>query len=506
MPYIYVLGMDGKPQMPTTRRRHVQKLLDTGRARIASHVPFTIQLLYKNDPVLQPVTLAEDPGRTNIGLAALSLKGDLLFSAKVETRNKEIAKLMEKRKQCRRASRNGERKARQRLAKKFGTMLKAGLLMRKLPQYAADKFITCHVIQNTQARFSNRRRPDGWLTPSARHLVQTHVNLVHLMQKYLPVTDIGLEVNRFAFMQLEDPSISGVGFQNGPLKGFDDLHAAVRDLQDGKCLLCKKEIEHFHHIVPRSRHGSNTIGNIAGLCTKCHEKVHKDEKAGKRLKDKKKGLDKKYGALSILNQAIPFICKELETEFGKEHVHYCTGRETSLVRRSLGYHKTKEEQYHEVDAWCIGALSLDSIPEKAPAFEEVHTIMQFRRQDRAIINAQTSRTYKLDGKTVAQNRKKRMNQKNDSLEDWYLKQVQLHGQKKAARMRSRLTVKKSQRRYNNPERMLPGAVFLYKGKRYVMKGQHCNGDYLQAVGMGSRDFPVKECTIIKRNQGLVFLS
>ena len=48
MPYIYVLGMDGKPQMPTTRRRHVQRLLDTGRARIASHVPFTIQLLFKS--------------------------------------------------------------------------------------------------------------------------------------------------------------------------------------------------------------------------------------------------------------------------------------------------------------------------------------------------------------------------------------------------------------------------------------------------------------------------
>ena len=506
MSYIYVLGMDGKPQMPTTRRRHVQKLLDTGRARIASHVPFTIQLLYKNDPVLQPVTLAEDPGRTNIGLAALSLKGDLLFSAKVETRNNEIAKLMEKRKQCRRASRNGERKARQRLAKKFGTMLKAGLLMRKLPQYDAEKFITCHVIQNTQARFSNRRRPDGWLTPSARHLVQTHVNLVHLMQKYLPITDAGLEINRFAFMQLEDPSISGMDFQNGPLKGFDDLHAAVRELQNGKCLLCKKEIEQFHHIVPRSRHGSNTIGNIAGLCHKCHEKVHKDEKAEKRLKKKKKGLDKKYGALSILNQAIPFICKELETEFGKEHVHYCTGRETAVLRRSFGYHKTKENQLHEVDAWCIGALSLDRTPEKTPDFQNGYTIKQFRRQDRAIIKAQTFRTYKLDGKTVAQNRKKRTDQKSDSLEDWYLKQVQLHGQKKAARMRSRLTVKKSQRRYNNPEKMLTGAVFLYKGKRYVMKGQHCNGDYLQAVGMGSRDFPVKECTIIKRSQGLVFLT
>lgn len=138
MPYIYVIGMDGKPQMPTKRRRHVQKLLDTGKARITERVPFTIQLLYDNDPVLQPVILAEDPGRTNIGVATLDLKGNLLLSAAVETRNKEIAKLMEKRRQCRRASRNGERKARQRLAKKYGTMIQAGMRMRKLPQYAAD--------------------------------------------------------------------------------------------------------------------------------------------------------------------------------------------------------------------------------------------------------------------------------------------------------------------------------------------------------------------------------
>lgn len=71
--YIYVLGADGKPQMPTKRKRHVKRLLNTGKARIACHVPYTIQLLYKNTPVLQPVMLAEDPGRTNIGMAVLSV-------------------------------------------------------------------------------------------------------------------------------------------------------------------------------------------------------------------------------------------------------------------------------------------------------------------------------------------------------------------------------------------------------------------------------------------------
>ena len=92
--YIYVLGMDGKPQMPTKRRRHVNKLLNTGKARIAEHVPFTIQLLYENSPTLQPVMMAEDPGRTNIGAAVVGLKGQLYLPAIADTRNKEICKLM----------------------------------------------------------------------------------------------------------------------------------------------------------------------------------------------------------------------------------------------------------------------------------------------------------------------------------------------------------------------------------------------------------------------------
>ena len=138
-------------------------------------------------------------------------------------------------------------------------------------------------------------------------------------------------------------------------------------------------------------------GNIAGLCCKCHERIHKDARFEDHLKKKKAGLNKRYAAVSVLNQAIPFICKRLEQEFGKERVHYCSGRDTSMVRRSLGYHKTKEEQLHEVDAWCIAVLALRQIPEKAPEFDHVHEILQFRRQDRSRIKAQTSRAYFREG-------------------------------------------------------------------------------------------------------------
>ena len=545
--YIYVLGIDGKPQMPTNRKVRIRSLFKSGRAKIVNTVPFTIRLLYENDAVLQPITIAEDPGRTNVGAAVLTQLGDLVFSAVVETRNKSIKKLMTDRKAHRHASRRGERKARQRLAKKHGSMIKAGMMMRKLPQYAADKFVTCKIIKNTEARFCNRKRMPDWLTPTVNHLVQTHINLIKKIEKYLPITDVAIEVNRFAFMQMENPNINGLDFQNGPLKGFDDVKAAIREQQHGKCLMCKNDIEHFHHIVPRSKGGSDTIQNQAGLCKKCHAKVHTDSEFLAKFKDKKDGLIKKYDALSALNQAVPFICKELIKIYGVEHVHFCTGKDTSLIRSSLGYEKTKENQMHEVDAYCIGlaAIGADKVkrhgfngereapgqqkvirgsnipvltshvsqnPRSKSGYEperrvinNVFKIKQFRRQDRQRVHYQKERTYYLDGKKIATNRKPRFEQKGNALSDWYKEQIEAYGQHEAGKMRSRLTVKKSKRSYNTAKRLMPGCIFYYDGQRHVMTGQSSYGRYLRAYNCGTKDFPASKCQIIQFNTGLVFV-
>lgn len=500
--YIYVIGKDGKPQMPTKRQRHVQRLLNAGKARIAEHVPFTIQLLYENKPVLQPVTVGIDPGRTSIGAAAVSDKGEVLFSAVAETRNKEIRKLMSDRAAYRRASRNGERKARQRLAKRFKTMLKAGMVMRKLPNYGEEGFITCKYIRNTEARFSNRRRPKGWVTPTVEQLIRTHINLVHKVQKFLPVTDVALEINRFAFMLMEDPSAAGIDFQNGPLKGFDNVNAAVRDLQHGKCLLCGKPITQYHHVIPKSQGGSDTFQNITGLCDDCHETVHKDAKALRSLQTKQKGLLKKYAALSALNQAIPFIYKRLEEAF-ENRLHYSTGLETYIMRKSFEFEKTKDNPLHEVDAYCI-ALQNPRIVHKPPVFGRVYRIRQFRRQDRAIINNTRERTYYLDGKIVAKNRKARFGQKGDSLAAWFEKMVQEHGLREAERMRSRLTVRPSTRYYNTPGRLMPGAVFYYKGERKVLTAQYNYGKYFRVIN-DTKEYARKDCRIAHKNAGLVFV-
>lgn len=126
-------------------------------------------------------------------------------------------------------------------------------------------------------------------------------------------------------------------------------------------------------------------------------------------------------------------------------------------------------------------LALGIKPEALPDFSRTHRIRQFRRQDRILIRAQVERTYKMDGKTVARNRRKRMDQRNDSLEEWYQKQADLYGRKEAERLRSQLKVIKSYRRYNDPDRVMPGTVFLFRGKRYVLQGRITNGAYFKAV-------------------------
>ena len=125
MSTIYVLNKDGKPLMPTTRGGHVRHLLKEQKARVVQSNPFTIQLLYETNDVVQPLYLGIDPGRTNIGVAVVKADGTAVFAAHLETRNKKIPKLMQDRKKARRARRtNGRRCRRQRRAKANGTISK----------------------------------------------------------------------------------------------------------------------------------------------------------------------------------------------------------------------------------------------------------------------------------------------------------------------------------------------------------------------------------------------
>lgn len=205
----------------------MQRLLDKGKAKLVSSRPWTVRLKYQvEDPVTPDFAGATDPGRTNIGEALVNTDiGEVVMLAKVETRNKDIPGLMEERAGHRRASRRGERLRRKRRARK------AGQSNGKLAEQGGRKLASCDEmvpvkdIINTEARFENRRRSEKWLTPTALQLVRTHLNMVDKICALAPVADWCLELNKFAFMKMEDGGIYGVDYQNGKMKGF----ASVED-------------------------------------------------------------------------------------------------------------------------------------------------------------------------------------------------------------------------------------------------------------------------------------
>ena len=111
--------------------------------------------------------------------------------------------------------------------------------------------------------------------------------------------------------------------------------------------------------------------------------------------------------------------------------------------------KHELEKDHDIDAYCIAASILKDVQ---PVMQtKPYEVKQFRRHNRARIHHQTERTYRYDGKIIAKNRKKRMDQKTDSLEDWVADMTKQYGQGTASRMLSKVTVQKSTRHYERPD-------------------------------------------------------
>ena len=354
---IFVLAKDGTPLMPTKRTRHIAKLLKKGMAKVISRKPFVVQMKYNVGQETQPLYGGTDPGRTNIANGVINQEGVVFYKDKIESCNKDVPKHMAERKAHRQASRRGERLARKRLAKKHNTTttFPDGRL---LP--GCEEPVMMKGIINTEARFNNRKRPEGWLTPTARHLVRTHVNQIKYIKKILPVIDWSLEMNKFTFMKMEDNTVWGIDYQNGRMKGFACVDDYIDYIQDYKCACCGNPIQHHHHIKPRHEGGSDLPENIVGLCNECHDKVHTGKMSFLAIGEKKK-----YQALSVLNQVIPYIYQELVDIFGEEYVHCCTDYETAKFRELNGIQKD-----HPDDAVCIVAISfVDSITDNAETYE-----------------------------------------------------------------------------------------------------------------------------------------
>ena len=304
---VYVLDKNGQPLMPTDRHRKVRLMLQSGQAKVIKRCPFTIQLNYDSGHQTQEISLGIDAGSKHIGVSATT-KIKVLYEADVELRN-DIVNLLSSRRELRRGRRN--RKTRYR-----------------------------------QAKFNNRRRGNGWLAPSIRQKIGTHLTVVENICKILPISRIMVETASFDIQKIKNTDIQGAEYQQGDQLGFWNIREYVLFRDNHTCQCCKgkskDKILNVHHIESRKT-GGNAPNNLITLCEICHTGYHKGAvqlpktvKRGMRFKNAAfmgimrwafyEALKQQYEPVALVHNTYGYITKHTRIEHNLPKEHYVDAR------------------------------------------------------------------------------------------------------------------------------------------------------------------------------------
>ena len=238
---VYVLNNDGSPLMPCTEAK-ARHLIEGGKAKVVRRTPFIIRLtfLVEGEVNTESVTLGVDAGSSVIGVSATT-EGRVLFEAEVEIRQ-DVPQNMEER----RSKRSGRRSRKTRYR---------------------------------EARFDNRRRPKGWLTPTMETKVRTHENVIDKVCSILPVSRIVIESASFDIQKIRNPGIEGEEYQHGEQLGYENVKAYVKARDGFRCRSCgSRDHLEVHHIRQRKDGGSDSPDNLITLCHGCHRAWHEGKK------------------------------------------------------------------------------------------------------------------------------------------------------------------------------------------------------------------------------------
>lgn len=244
---VYVIGQNGQPLMPTSRHGKVKHLLKDGKAKVIRKCPFTIKLLYKSTTYTQNLTLGQDTGSGMHGNAVCTENGAIVYMSKVTVRN-DITDKMAQRAKYRRNRRN--RKTRYR-----------------------------------KPRFLNRRNSikNNRFSPTMTGKIHSHAKEIEFVKSILPITKIVLETGQFDPHLMKNPTLANEnirhwGYQRGTNYGFENTRAMVLHRDGYKCQCCKGRHKdprlEVHHIIYRSKGGSDEADNLITLCHTCHKALH----------------------------------------------------------------------------------------------------------------------------------------------------------------------------------------------------------------------------------------
>ena len=216
--------------MPCSNKK-ARMLLKGNKAKIIQYNPFTIQLLYATGETTQECHLGVDTGAKYVGMAITS-EDKVLAKGTIELRQ-DISDLMSVRALLRSNRRN--RKTRYR-----------------------------------QMRILNRKRDKLWLPPSIKSRLDSTCFWIDKFYNLVPNATLHIEVGKFDIAKMINPNIED--YQNGDTKGYYDTRYFVFARDEYTCQVCKKKnkILQTHHIVYKSKGGTNRADNLIAVCTDCH--------------------------------------------------------------------------------------------------------------------------------------------------------------------------------------------------------------------------------------------
>lgn len=350
---VFVINKYGKALMPCSTRK-ARILLKQKKAKIYSYQPFAIKLVYGSYGYRQKVSIGVDLGAKHIGVAIQS-ENKVLAKGEITLRD-DIKSNLETRKIYRRSRRN--RKTRYR-----------------------------------KARFLNRvsTKKKGWLPPSIQSRIQNTFSWIDKFVYILPSPKLIIEVGKFDVQKMLNPNINGEQYQQAETYGYYNVRYYVFARDNYTCQVCKKKnkILRTHHIIYKSKGGTDRADNLITVCTDCHtnENHKKDNVLWKWCEQNKKVSGYKETVfMNIIRQKIFIKYPNAEITYGSI---------TTPKRKKLELEKT-----HYNDAIAISKI--EKIKENT---EDIFKIVQFRKKKRSLHESTPRKGRKEKNTTAKRNRK-----------------------------------------------------------------------------------------------------
>ncbi len=332
MQRVFVLDKQKQPLMPCHPAR-ARMLLRQGNAAVFRRFPFTIILKDRSKGDVQPADIRLDPGSKETGVAVV-VRGKnadrCVWGANIAHRGYQIKEALDLRRALRRGRRNRQTRYR-------------------------------------QPRFLNRTRAKDWLPPSIQSRVHNVETWTKRLVRLTPANAAQVETVRFDTQLLENANISGADYQRGTLFGYE-LREYLLERHQHTCAYCggltKDPILEIEHLQPRSKGGSDRVGNLVIACRTCNEDKNnhlpaswqtqcaekRDKLSQTRAKNMARILDgyrpslRDAAAVNASRYAIGAVVKDIFND-----VTFWSGGRTKKNRTAQQYRKD-----HWLDAACIG--------------------------------------------------------------------------------------------------------------------------------------------------------